>query len=334
MDRYMKPLYILLFCALLMVPACRRPDAGTVVEIDRIDRLWTPDADTSQTAVLAAVSDLCSRYADFAPMYLERLLGVSPLDTAAFVGRYRMFARDSLVRMLYRKVQAVYPGLDRESRALAAAGRRYLSAFPDDTWPQPVAVVSGLDASVMTSDRVLGLALDKYLGADEPLYRQLGYAAYQLRRMTPEALVPEAVRAWIYASHPMARQTGTLLEAMVYEGKVACAVAYCCPSVPDSVLFGFSDAQIRWCREARAAVWDVLVREEMLYITGEASVRRMLAPAPFASRFSAEAPGQLLCWVGYDLVRSYLRRHRKCSMQELFALDDAQEILREARYRP
>ena len=330
----MKPLYILLFCALLSVPACRRPAPEPISGIDRIDRLWTPFADTSQTAVLAAAEDLCGRYGDFAPEYLERLLGASPYDTAAFVQRFRMFAQDSLVRMLYRRVQEVWPGLDDEGRALAAAGRRYLREFPDDTWPQPVAVVSGLDASVMTSDRVLGLALDKYLGADEPLYRQLGYARYQQLRMRREALVPEAVRAWIYASHPMVRQTGTLLEAMVYEGKVAYAAARCCPAAPDSVLFGFSAAQMRWCREARAAVWDLLVREEWLYITDDAAVQRMLAPAPFASRISAEAPGQLLCWVGYDMVCSYMKRHRKCSLQELFATDDAQEILRGARYRP
>ena len=55
--------------------------------------------------------------------------------------------------------------------------------------------VSCLNQSIIVSDTLIGISLDKYLGADFPLYAEY-YTAEQRAQMTREAIVQDAINAY------------------------------------------------------------------------------------------------------------------------------------------
>jgi hypothetical protein len=55
--------------------------------------------------------------------------------------------------------------------------------------------VSCLNQSIVVSDTLIGISLDKYLGEDFPLYAEY-YTAEQRAQMTRDAIVRDAVNAY------------------------------------------------------------------------------------------------------------------------------------------
>ena len=312
--------------------ACLTGCSGPTSMPVRLEREWAPWMFGRTDTLYAAAEGLEQRYPGFGRTYLELLMQAPMADTAAFVTRARRFAEDAFVAELYGAVEEAYPDFRREAEQLDEAFLRFEAMFPSHARPETVTAVSLLGESAMIGGRVLAIALDKYLGADAALYREAGYAGWQLRGMQRAALVPDAVRAWLYTEFP--NHPAHVLDAMVYEGKVAWTVSRLCPSVADSVLFGFSAAQLAWCRDYRHAVWKAVTDGRLLYETDGTLIRRLMSPGPYTARLSADAPGRTLCWMGCDIIRAYMRRHPRVSLQELFDETDAHTILHEARYNP
>ena len=48
----------------------------------------------------------------------------------------------------------------------------------------------------------------------------------------------------------------------------------------------------------------------------------------------SEAPGRTANFVGWRIVREYMQRHPQASMEDLLAVEDAQELLDRSRYKP
>lgn len=318
----------LLAACVMWLAACTGRTPGT----PRLEQEWAPAAFGRSDAFYAEADALERRYPGFGRTYLELLLQVPLTDTASCTQRAVRFSEDAFVNELYAAVGEAYPDFEKESRQLDHAFSAFEKAFPSLTRPVTVTAVSLLGESVMTGGNVLAVALDKYLGADAPLYREAGYAAYQKRAMQRACLVPDAMRAWLYTAFPHHPQH--VLDAMIYEGKVAWTVSRLCPSAADTLLFGFSAEQLEWCRDYRHAVWDAVVSGNLLYETDETLIRRLMSPAPYTARLSADAPGRTLCWMGLDIIRSYVRHHPRTTPDELFGLNDSQAILHEARYNP
>ena len=55
--------------------------------------------------------------------------------------------------------------------------------------------ITGFNNSIITGDSVLGISLDRYLGADCEYYPRLDIYKYIAARMTPENIVPDCMYA-------------------------------------------------------------------------------------------------------------------------------------------
>jgi hypothetical protein len=47
-----------------------------------------------------------------------------------------------------------------------------------------------------------------------------------------------------------------------------------------------------------------------------------------------EAPGEIGNWMGLQIVRAYMLRHPDTSLDQLLAMQDAQQLLEASRYKP
>ena len=51
--------------------------------------------------------------------------------------------------------------------------------------------------SVVVGDSILGFSIDKYMGADYPLYKRF-YYDYQCRSMEPDRIVPDCFTCYVH----------------------------------------------------------------------------------------------------------------------------------------
>jgi uncharacterized protein YjaZ len=81
-------------------------------------------------------------------------------------------------------------------------------------------------------------------------------------------------------------------------------------------------------------VWARLLNEKLLYSADFEKIRKLITPSPNAPVVFQEAPGEIGNWVGWQIVKAYMRRNPNTTMEQLFKMQDAQKFLEQAKYKP
>jgi len=75
--------------------------------------------------------------------------------------------------------------------------------LPSIEVPQIYAQIGSLDQSIVVSDGMLGISLDKYLGSDNPLYLKYGYSEQQRAMMQRSYIVPDCLGFYLLSLYPL-----------------------------------------------------------------------------------------------------------------------------------
>lgn len=217
------------------------------------------------------------------------------------------------------------------SQELAYGFSAMKKQFPTMQMPVVYMHVSGFQQNVIAADSLLSCSIDKYMGADYPLYANFFYE-YQRKSMVPERVAKDYLNAWLQSEYPFRGKDNVLLERMVYEGKII----YVLTQIGDKYTFrdilSLTEAEYKWCREYESTLWTTIIERQHLYKPDIAVTTRYFQPAP--SRFiSEEAPGNLGHFIGYRIVERYMKQ-TKATCEALMNNNDAQDILQKSKYKP
>jgi len=91
---------------------------------------------------------------------------------------------------------------------------------------------------------------------------------------------------------------------------------------------------MKWVKENELQMWAYFFDQELFYETNTMTLKKYLSPNPNSPGMPAEAPGRTGNYIGWQIVKKYMKRFPKTTMQDLVALNDAQKILEESRYKP
>jgi hypothetical protein len=73
----------------------------------------------------------------------------------------------------------------------------------------------------------------------------------------------------------------------------------------------------------------------LLYSTRRTEFDKLIGASPMgATWMPPESPGKTANWLGWQIVKAFMKQHPEMSVQQLIAIDDPQIILDEANYRP
>jgi len=179
------------------------------------------------------------------------------------------------------------------------------------------------------------VGLDNFLGAGYP-----GYAAipgYQRIQMRPDQIPVQFSHAIISNVFGPTQGDESLLGAMLYYGKLHLATEALCTNTSTAEVLGFSDEEWSFLLENEAQIWEVLVRERLLFSTDMMVRQRLAEAAPFSklgTAMDAEIPGRVGQFIGYRMMRSYASKHPNLTLRNLLNIRDARKILRDAQYKP
>ena len=180
------------------------------------------------------------------------------------------------------------------------------------------------------------VGLDNFLGAGYPGYE--GIPAYQ-RDLLRQSQLPMAYAHALLATLSLENfNDPTLVAQMVYQGKIALATeALTGYSIETSEVLGYRPEEWSFLETSESNIWEVMVREKMLFSTDMKVRQRLAEPAPFSKLGTAmdgDIPGRVARYIGYKLVKSYAENHRELSLKEIIKIRDAQKFLRDAQYKP
>ncbi len=324
-----KIVYLTLFAVIIMIQACQK-QPEVQIKIGRLEQsLFSIPIDS----IAVSIPRLQRQYGELLDLYSLKVINIGAPGDPRYPAALTEFLTDSYMYNTFQKVSAIYPNLTDIETGLSEAFSNYHKEFPKREIPSVYTLISGFNQSMITTDTILAIALDKYLGKDEEMYFGLGLANYQRHVMDKKYIVPDCMKAWLCTEFPYDDSIDNILTNILYEGKVIYSLHRLLPNMPDSLMFGYTPDQVRWCQNNTAQMWAFLVEKKLLYATDYLTINKLITPAPFCSLFTRESPGRAVVWLGYQIICSYMK-HNRITLEELLQDNDYQQILAKAKFKP
>lgn len=281
----------------------------------------------------AAIPALKSSYGEFFDIFTYRMIAIGGAEQPNFPELLYSFVSDTLIRKLEVNVAQKVDTVQLR-KELETAFRHYKYYFPEKEIPVVYTCISGFNQSVVISEKIIGVSLDKYMGADSPFYEQLGLPVYKRKNMHPAKIVPDMMQAWTDAEWPKSDKDNSLLSHMIQQGKVLYFMDAVLPDLNDTLKIGFTKKQLEFCRKSEAKMWTYLAEHKMLFTTDRMSIKRFIDDAPYTASFSEESPGRTGVWLGWQIVRSYMKQNKDVKLADLMNNSNYQSILNQSGYQP
>ena len=339
----MKVRLIAYFFLLLIVPSlssCKRnhynnstSSIKVKIEIKRLEKdLFTLNPDE----VIPTVPSLKKKYKGFLNLF-SLVINTGDINEESFGDFLLRFCSDKQNNDVYGLTIKKYPDIRPIEEGLQKAFSHYLYYFPGKRVPAVFTCITGFNNSIITGDSVLGISLDRYLGADCEYYPRLNIYKYISARMTPENIVPDCMFGWGASEWDISAlkyPADNVLAEIIHNGKLKYFEKCMLPEASDEIIFGFTADQMTFCRNNESQMWQYLVENNLLFSTDQFNIRKLTGEAPFTTYFTKESPGRAAIWLGFRIVESYMEKNPGIKMDEMINNTDVQGILEKAKYSP
>ena len=337
MDRFkgeLKKLLIILTFMVSCTSADRRVDLEGLdpgVEILRLDiDLFEIDIDS----IPQQLPWIKERYGEFFDIFNHLIIRTGNPGSPAYPQHLHRFLTDFDIYRIHSETGRVFHDLTELEAELDKAFRHYMFYFPGYAVPQIYTYISGFNQSVVTAEGIMGIGLDKYLGRDHFFYSELQLPNFQRFNMHPAKISSDCMIAWAMTEFEFDDSDDNLLSHIIYHGKLLFFADAMLPDLHDTLKTGFSLSHLEWCRGNEAQMWTYLVENKLLFSTDARTINQFINEGPFTSEFTRDSPARAAVWLGWQIVKSYMNRHKDLSLEELMLDNDYQGILNRARYRP
>lgn len=206
--------------------------------------------------------------------------------------------------------------------------------YPDFQPPRIQTVITGLESDIFVSDSLIIIGLDYYLGTSAR-YKPNMYE-YMQRRYQKNFIVPSILL--LYGIDESFNRTNledrTVLADMIAYGKTYYFAKQMLPCVADSVFIGYTKEEMEGSRANSDLIWKRLVQDEVFYATSHLVKQKYIAERPKTLEVGEKCPGRIATWVGWEIVKKYMKEHEEVTLPQLMANPNANEIFQQSRYKP
>ena len=241
--------------------------------------------------------------------------------------------QDPLWRELYSEVQKKYSNFEPIQNELQTLFKHIKYYFPQTKTPKIITVISEMDYNnkVIYADSLVIISLELYLGKEHKFYQ---FPKYLKQNFEQRQILPDVVSSFS-ASKIDPTIDKNLLSQMIYFGKQLYLKDLFLPDYIDADKMGYTPEQIKWCEENESYMWRYFIENEMLYSDDQKLNNRFINPAPFSKFYleiDNESPGRVGAWIGWQIVRSYMKNN-EITLPQLLKTN-AKEIFEKSKYKP
>jgi hypothetical protein len=183
----------------------------------------------------------------------------------------------------------------------------------------------------------IGIGLDMFLGSSYD-YKSIdpnnpGFSQYLTRTFSKE-YIPKMLME-VLVNDRIGRAPGSrLLDHMIHNGKQLYILDKVLPKIPDSILLEYTTEQTKWVKSNELEMWAFFFDQNLFYESNTMKINKYINPSPNSPGMPAAAPGRTANYIGLQIVKAYMKKHPKTTLNELIAIKDAQKLMDKSRYKP
>ena len=331
-------IYLIFLFAITFI-SCRqsnRPDVSNIQVNIKIERFDSELFAGKNKNVIEVDKQLSSKYDVFYDDFIHRILDSKYSNTESLTSLYR----DQAYTDLSKEVDSVFPNLKAQEEGLTETFKYIKYYYPKAKIPKFISFASGFAYQMPVGDNYLGIGLDMFLGKDSKFYKAIVQSVplYLSRRFTPEYIVPRVAET--YAHEELFAEPDdnrTLLSKMIFQGKILYFLDQVLPeNLSDSIKIGYTQQQLDWAQNFEGDIWAYFLENNYLYETDYQKIQVFLSEGPFTPGLgeNRDSAPKLGVWMGWQIIRKYMKEHPDVTLQQLMADNDAQKILNQSKYKP
>ncbi len=332
----------LFFLISLIFLSCRNSKGIDVSNIDldiKIERFDQDFKKLDSGKLTSQTNELTKKYVYFFEDYIQGMLSLGNVKDTSYFKNLRTVLATKDFKELQKQVDHVFSDLTPTEAKLTDAFRKLNYYFPKVKAPRVISFISGFTVQTPIGENYVGIGLDMFLGADSKFYPGLraSIPAYISRRFTPENITPRITEAFIREDlFEDSNKNKSLLDKMIYNGKVMYLMDQVLDTEPDSVKIGYTDKQLNWCKQYEGEIWAYFLNVELLYETDYMKIQKYLTDAPFTPGIGEgiESAPKLAIFTGWQIVKKYMEQNPEVTIQSLMKEQDSRKILGESKYKP
>jgi hypothetical protein len=334
-------LYFFLFSLILTLNGCKdnRLEVDTEqvnirpLMLNRLDR----DLFKLDSLSIAEQTQLYqTRYGNFYNRFVNAIINKGGIQDTNYNRNLLRFVADKDMKMAYELTQKKFTNEMLQTLHLEVTKmvKRFHYFFPRRAKPiYFTPMMSGFNYKVVYIDSTLALGLDMYLN-DNGFHQMLSWPQYQTRFMNENYILSDLAEGWLLTEFDNSEASTNLLSHTIFYGKILYAMDALLPNAQDSIKIKYSSEQMTYCGQYEKKLWGYFAEKNRLYETNMRNIQELLSDGPFTGAISKECPPRIAMWVGWQIVRSYMKHNENVSLQELMSEQDALKILNKSKYRP
>lgn len=279
-----------------------------------------------------AKEQLISKYPILLSAFGKVIVNNSETGTPGFFRSLDKYFSDTTLLKIYSDALKKFDNVEKIENELTVANEHLWDIYPGKQLPRFSMHVSGFKQNVIVTDSIISLSIDKYLGADYPIYKDYFYD-YQRAQMRPEFVTRDCLRAYIISNLLPDSKTQDLVSAMIREGKCLYLISQLLPDTDPENLIGYNGKQIKWCKTNERAVWRGTIERKFLYNSEYLIISKYMDESSYTSLISPLCPGKIGSWIGLQIVESFVAKNPKVAIPEVLRMDE-HSLFQLSKYNP
>ena len=341
---FLDKVQIYLFFLIIACVSCNPSHQNAIPDVSHIDmdiRIERFDRDLMEVDTLQPLvwnMEMEEKYDDFYVIFLHLLIDADPADSAKIERLLPMVSTQAAFKDIAAEVAEKFDDMSDVEEGLNEAFRYFKYYIPEVEQPRVISFFSGFEVQVPVGDGYIGIGLDMFLGADSKFYPAIieDVPMYISRRFTQENIVPRVMESVLRMDYwPQPDSDVNTLQHMLYHGKILYAMDLILPHTADSLKIGYTVDQMQWANRYEQDVWTWFLGEDLLFNTDYLRIQHYFNEAPFTRELGEnnESAPKLGMYIGWQIVRHYMKRNPDVTLKELFANLDAQQLLDGSKYK-
>lgn len=309
------------------------PDLSQIPKIDveftRIEReLLMPESRES-------IASFINQNPEFSDLYFKR--SNYPHDSILINTIYEL-ATDVHTDTLLMDTEKIFGEMEDLEEEFELAFRLAKYYYPDFVIPKIYTSVSGFGAfgfgkDLFITDSVVVIGLEYFTGVGGTYFPQ-NTPQYILRRLEKDYIVPNTLMYISQKYNNYDFKDKTLLADMLYYGKAIEFTNKLLPYKSDSVLLGYTTAQLNWCQQFEDRIFGVFVEDNVFYKTSNDDKNRYVGERPSTPEVADNCPPRIGRWLGWEIIKQFQKKNPEVDLKALMDMNNAQEIFQKSRYKP
>jgi gliding motility-associated lipoprotein GldB len=205
--------------------------------------------------------------------------------------------------------------------------------YPEYYVPQINTIVTGFqfDRDFSFSDSLIVISIDYFLG-NKARYRPQ-FFEYMLSRYNKSEMVPMMGLAISSKYNEFDEKDETMIAEMIHYGKAHYFLERIMPELPDSLNIQYTSEEMIETDKNLDVIWGHFIEKKLLFDVNHKTKQRYIGESPKVTVIGDKCPGRIGRWLGWQIVRKYMKENPTVTLPELMKDKKAAEIFKKSKFK-